>query len=408
MSTNPVHVLLVEDDDVDIMAVKRAFSASKVDNPVLVARDGVEALAMLRGEGGPAVPRPYMILLDLNMPRMGGLEFLRELRSDPEHGRAIVFVLTTSAAKEDRAAAYSEFVAGYMVKANVGQDFSRMVKLLDAYWMILDSNEELRSMNETLQLAKRGLQATNEELRAANAQITGQNIEATRLQEELQRMTFAAAVAGERERRRIAADLHDGIGQTLALAQIKLESMCETISGAPRKAIAEVIDLIAKSIADTRTLTFELSPPVLYDLGLKAALAWLAEDMKKRNGMKIELRDDGVPKPLDDVTASLVFRAVRELLMNVFKHAKAISTKISLRRSGDLLEIEVEDNGIGFDTHDPFLQSAGKGFGLFRLREQINRLGGVVEVVSRPLRGTRVNLRLPLRNGETSQVERSS
>lgn len=138
MPAQPVHILLVDDDDVDVMAVKRAFRANEIANPLLVAREGIEALAMLRGQGVPAVPRPYMIILDLNMPRMNGIEFLQELRADPDHGQAIVLVLTTSARKEDKLAAYREGIAGYIVKANVDHDFLPLVKLLHAYWNVVE------------------------------------------------------------------------------------------------------------------------------------------------------------------------------------------------------------------------------------------------------------------------------
>ncbi len=119
----PVSLLLVEDDAIDVMTVERMLRKQRVANPLFVAHDGVEALEMLRGEGGREhVPSPYMILLDLNMPRMGGLEFLDKLRADPEHEKAVVFVLTTSDAPEDRAAAYEHRVAGYIVKDRMGDD----------------------------------------------------------------------------------------------------------------------------------------------------------------------------------------------------------------------------------------------------------------------------------------------
>jgi two-component system CheB/CheR fusion protein len=224
-------------------------------------------------------------------------------------------------------------------------------------------------------------------------------------QDKLQRMAFDAAVAEERERRRIAADLHDHIGQSLALAQIKLTSTRDAVTGAPRTAIDEAVELLAQSAIDTRTLTFELSPPVLYDLGLKAALSWLVEDVEKRHGIRIELHDDEVDKPLDEATAALVFRAVRELLLNVFKHAKAPSAKVSLRRTGDHFDIDVEDAGVGFDPEDVALQSAAGGFGLFSVREQIGRLGGTLSVASAPHQGTRVSMRVPLKIGDPQKTE---
>ncbi len=213
-------------------------------------------------------------------------------------------------------------------------------------------------------------------------------------QEKLRQMAFDAAVAEERERRRIAADLHDRIGQALALSQMKLKSVQKGAGESPL--VAEAIDLLGQSIVDTRTLIFDLSPPILYELGLEHALSWLAEDLGKRSGIQIEVQDDHAPKPLGDAPLGLVFRAVRELLTNVLKHAQAPAATVSLRRSGNQVEIDVEDRGIGFDP-DAMSPSARDGFGLFSVREQISRLGGTVEVQSAAELGTRVRLRLPLK-----------
>lgn len=210
-------------------------------------------------------------------------------------------------------------------------------------------------------------------------------------------MAFDAAVAAERERRRIATDLHDRIGQTPSLAQIKLTAVRDVVTGDPRAIVDEGIALIAQTIADTRTLVFDLSPPVLYDLGLHAALSWLAEDVEMRHGMHVELLDDSSDKPLDDMAAALVFRAVRELLMNVFKHARSTTATVSLRRAANRLEVSVEDRGVGFALDDLAQHSPGAGFGLFSVREQISRLGGDVDIASTPGRGTLVRIRVPIR-----------
>ena len=134
-----VHILLVEDDAIDLLAIQRAFQKERIANPIVVARDGIEGLEALRGTGGkPPITKPYVILLDWNMPRMNGLEFLKELRRDPEHGDAIVFVLTTSKADDDRMAAYGEHVAGYVLKENVGHTFMSLVQFLDSYWRLVE------------------------------------------------------------------------------------------------------------------------------------------------------------------------------------------------------------------------------------------------------------------------------
>ncbi len=139
MEVNGVYILLIEDDLVDAEAIQRAFRQQKIANPFTVVPDGIEALKVLRGESGcEPLPRPYLILLDLNMPRMNGIEFLRELRADPALHRSIVFVLTTSNSDEDRFEAYNGHVAGYILKSRAGEDFLEVTKLLRSYWRIIE------------------------------------------------------------------------------------------------------------------------------------------------------------------------------------------------------------------------------------------------------------------------------
>jgi signal transduction histidine kinase len=155
------------------------------------------------------------------------------------------------------------------------------------------------------------------------------------------------------------------------------------------------LDLIATSIADTRTLTFELAPPVLYDLGLKAALSWLSEDIEKRSGLHVELADDGSRASFDEATAALLFRSVRELLTNVFKHAQTSNAWVALAQVGDDFQIRVQDRGAGFEV-EKLAGGSTTGFGLFSVREQLVRLGGTVDIESAPGTGTTVTLHVPI------------
>ena len=137
-----VNILLVEDDQVDVMAVKRALKELKIANPLHRAADGIDALEMLRGENGKKkLPHPYIVLLDLNMPRMNGLEFLDELRRDRELQRSIVFVMTTSAAEEDRVRAYDKCISGYMLKHSAAHSFLDAVTMLEHYWRVIEFPE---------------------------------------------------------------------------------------------------------------------------------------------------------------------------------------------------------------------------------------------------------------------------
>ena len=140
--TSMVNLLLVEDDEVDVQGMKRAFAKSRIGNPITVARDGVEALEILRGENGQAkLAKPHLILLDLNMPRMNGLEFLEAIRADEDLKTSVVFMITTSKAEEDKARAYEKNVAGYIVKQDPANTFMQAVALLEHYWKIVEFPE---------------------------------------------------------------------------------------------------------------------------------------------------------------------------------------------------------------------------------------------------------------------------
>lgn len=133
-----VSVLLVDDDAVDVMAAHRAFRKHRIANPIVEASDGVEALEILRGtHPTKTIEPPYVILLDLNMPRMSGLEFLSVIREDDQLRSAVIFVLTTSADGEDRAKAYDANVAGYIVKTAMADGFFKIAEMLESYWRIV-------------------------------------------------------------------------------------------------------------------------------------------------------------------------------------------------------------------------------------------------------------------------------
>jgi CheY-like chemotaxis protein len=133
------HLLHVEDDDICQMMLSREFKKARIANPISGACDGIEALEMLRGTNGhERLPRPFLILLDLNMPRMNGMEFLKELRRDEDLKKSIVFVLTTSDADEDKVRAYNLGVAGYILKSNPANAFLQATALLDTYWRVVE------------------------------------------------------------------------------------------------------------------------------------------------------------------------------------------------------------------------------------------------------------------------------
>ena len=218
-------------------------------------------------------------------------------------------------------------------------------------------------------------------------------------QEELRRLTSEIVMTEERERRRIALDLHDGVGQTLALCNMKLGALR---AGAGKTAQARLLGeaeaLLQDAIRDTRALTVQLSPPVLYELGLEAALAWLAEHVGSRHGLPVELRRAGGPLPaLPQALSLTVFHSVRELVLNVVKHARASRALIEVRSAADHVDILIEDDGRGFDLSAPRPDTRlTGGFGLFSIRERLRSLGGRLDIESTVGHGTRAVLTVPL------------
>jgi len=139
MSDKAVTIVLVEDDDIDAEGLNRAFKKNRIANPIVRAKDGVEALGLLRAEEGfETIKGPIILLVDLNMPRMNGIELITEIRKDSELKKLIVFVLTTSKSDEDRFKAYDLNVAGYVIKENVGKDFLDMISMIDHFWKIIE------------------------------------------------------------------------------------------------------------------------------------------------------------------------------------------------------------------------------------------------------------------------------
>ncbi len=174
----------------------------------------------------------------------------------------------------------------------------------------------------------------------------------TEVQDRLRALTSQLCLAEERERRRIAVFLHDNIGQKLAITAIKLGQLREATEAQPlvHAALDEVRQLFRQIIQDTKSLTFKISSPILYELGLEAALEWLMEELQDQHGLITFFEDDAQPKPLAEEVRVLLFQAVSELLLNVVKHAKAREVQVAIRRDDNQVIISVHDDGVGFDV----------------------------------------------------------
>lgn len=213
--------------------------------------------------------------------------------------------------------------------------------------------------------------------------------------EQLRRLGIEKALAEERERQSIARDLHDGLGQLLHVAKIKLDGLGKKLPATAVDAAGEVDALLAEASRMVRSLTSQLSPPVLAKLGLAHALRWLAEEMYRLYGLNVVVDCDASCPPLPPTQASILFRSARELLINVAKHSGARRARLDMTCCDGQLVLTVADAGVGLADVAETLSTA-QGFGLASLRERMTYLGGEFEIVSAAGAGLSASLRISL------------
>ncbi len=216
-------------------------------------------------------------------------------------------------------------------------------------------------------------------------------VQLIKYQQQLKNLTAQLSISEEHERRKMATVLHDSIGATLAFCKIKLGELQAGIpSDTNLGTFREIREMLSKAIQDTRSLTVELSPPILYELGLIPALEWLTEKMMTEHHINFEFSDDATNKQLEDEVKVMVFHSVRELLINIVKHANATFVSVTTKRFGNRFEITITDDGKGFDSayvlnaaRSKSLKVSKIGFGLFNIRERISHIGGETVIQSR-------------------------
>jgi PAS domain S-box-containing protein len=218
--------------------------------------------------------------------------------------------------------------------------------------------------------------------------------------DKLRNLASKLLLAEEKERRRIAREVHDNIGQNLAFAKIKMSELQKTdMLPHFRDTVESVLQLIKSTIQDTRSLVSEIGSPILYELGFEPAVEGLVKKIKQKNFLNVSFENDRHQKPLHDDVKVFLFQAVRELLANVVKHSKAANCTVSLKVESGKIRVDVGDDGIGFETEiigTP--ENANEGFGFFSIRERLEPLGGSIGIYSKPNEGTLITLFAPLQN----------
>ncbi len=221
--------------------------------------------------------------------------------------------------------------------------------------------------------------------------------------EKMEQMVIELSLAEDRERGKIAGELHDQVGQRLIYCKMKVDGLASELSD--RKEIEKLIEIeniVEASLQDIRSLTFQIRPPILAGAGLLAAFQWLAEELSRDYEFAVEVDSSSydltTKQPIYEIR-SAIFQATRELLLNVIKHAGVKTSKLSVQREGNLLSISVTDKGTGISNHEKLqTDTTNVRFGLYNLKQKLNFLGGELVIESSPGTGTRASISLHLKN----------
>jgi PAS domain S-box-containing protein len=216
-------------------------------------------------------------------------------------------------------------------------------------------------------------------------------------QKKLKNLYFELTIAEEKERRKIAEYLHDGLGQTISIASIKLSSIARgELSPAVKKTIEESAELLRNAINESRTLVYDLSPPILYELGLIAAIKWKLDQIEKKFSVITDFRFEENSITLETDIKILIFRMICELLNNAIKHAHADLITVEIVNNSQNIVISVIDNGKGFDLSRGITLSELSGFGLFIINERLDALQGSMQIDSEPSKGSKITIIVPI------------
>lgn len=371
-ATSAIRVLLVEDNPADALMLKQTLAEAGVQRFAVTHVESMsEAMRVLASEPFDAV------LLDLSLPDSRGLCTVEQAS---EVAPALPIVVLTGF--DDEATAIEVVRRGAQDFLIKGQSDGRLVARAIRYAMERkQSEQQLKALNESLE-----------------HRVAERTAVATRRAAQLRALASELTLAEQRERRRLAEILHDRLQQLLYAARLNLGGVRRGTLDPELCEVVERIDgLLGEAIAESRSLTMELSPPVVYVGAPQAALEWLARHLDQTCGLAVEIEAcPGIRLDSEDLRI-LLFQSVRELLFNVVKHAGTSRARVSMKEcDGDRICVEVADEGVGFDMEQPRRDDSG-GFGLFSIRERLELLGGSMEVVSAPGRGTRVTILTPCR-----------
>lgn len=399
-----LQVLLVEDSASDALLLKERVKLTRKNISLSMASSLREAFRLLMHNCVDAV------LLDLSLPDSSGLDTVKKTRQ--EFPQLPIVVLTgiedeTTGVKAVRLGAEDYLVKGQADGQTVVRAIKYSIERKAVEKSLHLSQQELRSINTVLELRVKDRTSQLENMVAVlQKEITKRKEIEKQFMEHQEKLRFLSSeimFVEERERRQVATQLHDSIGQLLAFSKKELGVLVLNAPESIKPSLIEVWGMIKEAVEQTRTLTFDLSPASLYTLGLPAAIEELGEDFAKRGIFKFKFKSDNKEIQIPEQIKVLLYRSVRELMTNIIKHSQAKNVAITLKGSYNGLRIDVRDDGFGFNLKE--INAQGKaGFGLFSIRERLEAIGGKFKIKSIKGKGTTVTLSVPL-GTESSKKE---
>lgn len=364
--TDKPKILIVDDERpyLDILV-----DTLQDDYRLIVAKSGEQGLSRLH-DGDP----PALILLDVLMPGIDGYETCRRIKQDAVGKQIPVIFLTARDDVEGETHGLSLGAVDYITKPISLPTVRARIR---THLALRSVRRELELQNQTLE---QHVKERTEHLRIVSAELV---------------------LAEERERRRIAQELHDGPAQRLVLSKMNLGRLRAAVDPKAHAELDELVVGIDTTLKELRTLMVQLSPPALYELGLGPAVEWLAETILGRHAIEYRVDTAESYAHLDEETLVFLFRAIREVLINIVKHAHATKASIALNTHHGDIVIEVRDDGVGIGAaRSPGHRPEDGNFGLFALRDRIDSLGGQFSLESGA--GTRITLQVPMTRSEVA------
>jgi signal transduction histidine kinase len=318
-----------------------------------------------------------LVLLDVSMPDIDGFELANLIRQHPRYqSTAIIFISGVHLTDLDRIRGYQRGAVDYISVPVVPELLRAKVSVFAELYR---KTRELEDVNNELRLTE----------------------------ERLRHLTGRLMQIQDSERRRVARDVHDGLGQYLVGVKMGIDQFARRLANDPegRETMTEISRLLNQAITETRTISHLLHPPLLDEIGLESALSVYTDGFAKRSGISITLDVSSNLGRLDSDIETALFRVVQECLLNVHRHSNSATARVSLRRENEGVTLKVRDDGIGM-SHAQEPDGTGLGVGLLGIRERLRQLDGSLQIVSGSGKGTAVIASIPARPKKDAIVSR--